>query len=97
MLDFVFITVGLLFLVPLLISAMGQRKRTLTGALPCAVEIAKVHGWVSPGRLMTQANLKEKDAKDTLVEACRQGLLFQAGDGRYYLKQTSVNSDVSNE
>ena len=37
------------------------------------------------------ANITEKDAKDALVEASRQGLLFQAEDGRYYPKQeTSV-------
>jgi hypothetical protein len=96
MLDFIFIIAGLLLLVPLLVSAMGQRKKTLANALPRAVEIAKVHGWVSPGRLMTQADMTEKDARATLVEACRRGLLFQAEDGRYYVKQTPVNSDVSN-
>jgi hypothetical protein len=96
MLDFVFVTLGLLCLVPLLISAMGQRKKTLTGALPRAVEIATVHGFVSPGRLMTQANMTEKDAKATLVEACRRGLLFQAEDGRYYVKKTSLSKEVSN-
>jgi hypothetical protein len=37
------------------------------------------------------ANITEKDAKDALVEASRQGQLFQAEDGRYYPKQeTSV-------
>ena len=37
------------------------------------------------------ANITEKDSKDALVEASRQGLLFQAEDGRYYPKQeTSV-------
>jgi hypothetical protein len=42
MLDFIFIIAGLLLLVPLLVSAMGQRKKTLANALPRAVEIAKV-------------------------------------------------------
>ncbi len=96
MVDFVFVIAGLLCLVPLFILAKGQRKQVLLGALPRAVEIAASHGWVSPGRLMTYANLTEKDARAALAEACRRGLLFQAEDGRYYVKQTSLNSEVSN-
>jgi hypothetical protein len=96
MLDFAFIIAGLLLLVPLLFSAKAQRKQTLAGALPRAIQIATVHGWVSPGRLMTQEDMTEKDARATLVEACRRGFLFQAEDGRYYVKQTSVDSEVSN-
>jgi hypothetical protein len=89
--DFVFIVAGLLLLIPLLSLAKAQRKKILVSAVPHAVEIAKIHGWVSVGRLMTQANITEKDAKDALVEASRQGLLSQAEDGRYYPKQeTSV-------
>jgi hypothetical protein len=89
--DFVFIVAGLLLLIPLLSLAKAQRKKILAWAVPLAVEIAKIHGWVSVGRLMTQANITEKDAKDALVEASRQGQLFQAEDGRYYPKQeTSV-------
>ena len=91
MLDFVFVIIGLLLLIPLLSRAKAQRKNTLASAVPRAVGIAKAHGWVSAGRLMTQANITEKDAKDALLEASRQALLFQAEDGRYYLKQeTSV-------
>jgi hypothetical protein len=97
MLDFVFVILGLLLLVPLLSTAKAQRKKILAGALPRAVEIATFHGWVSPGRLMTQENMTERDAKAALVEACRQGLLFQAEDGRFYLKQASLNSEVSNQ
>jgi hypothetical protein len=89
MLDIVFIFVGLLLLVPLLSLAKAQRKRTLARAIPRAVEIAITHGWVSAGRLMALANISEKDAKDALVEASRDGLLFQADDGRYYPKQES--------
>jgi H+/gluconate symporter-like permease len=89
MLDFLFVIVGLLLLVPLLSLAKSQRKNTLASAVPRAVEIAKFHGWVSPGRLMAQANITEKDAKDALAEACRQGLLAKAEDGRYYVKVTS--------
>ena len=96
MLDFAFIIAGLLLLVPLLFWAQAQRKQTLAGALPRAVEIAKVHGWVSPGRLMTHANMSEKDARATLMEACRRGLLFRADDGRYYVKQKSLSSELSN-
>jgi hypothetical protein len=89
MLDIVFIFVGLLLLVPLLSLAKAQRKRTLARAIPRAVEIAITHGWASAGRLMALANISEKDAKDALVEASRDGLLFQADDGRYYPKQES--------
>lgn len=96
LMDFIFVVIGLLLLVPLVFAAKAQRKRDLAGALPRAVEIATCHGWVSPGRLMTQENMSERDAKDALAEACRQGLLFRAEDGRYYVKPTSVNSDVSN-
>ena len=97
MLDFVVVILGLLLLVPLLSTAKAQRKKILAGALPRAVEIATFHGWVSPGRLMTQENMTEGGAKAALVEACRQGLLFQAEDGRFYLKQASLNSEVSNQ
>ena len=89
LLDFAFIFIGLLFLVPLLSLAKAQRKRTLARAVPRAVEIAKIHGWVSVGRLMAHANVSEEDAKDALVEASRDGRLFQADDGRYYPKQES--------
>jgi hypothetical protein len=75
--DFVFIIAGLLFLIPLLSLAKAQRKKILAWAVPRAVEIAKIHGWVSAGRLMTQANITEKDAKDALVEASRQGCYFK--------------------
>jgi hypothetical protein len=88
-LDFAFIFIGLLFLVPLLSLAKAQRKKTLAQVIPRAVETAKFHGWVSAGRLMALASISEKDAKDALVEASHQGLLFQADDGRYYPKQES--------
>jgi hypothetical protein len=94
MLDLSFIVAGLMLLVPILSLAKVQRKKTLARALPRAVEIAKFHGWVSPGRLMAQADVTEKDARAALAEACRQGLLFQAEDGRYYVKGTSAGSDV---
>jgi hypothetical protein len=87
LLDFVFIFIGLVFLIPLLSLAKAQRKRALAAAVARAVEIAKVHGWVSAGRLMAQVNITEKDAKEALAEASREGLFFQAEDGRYYLKQ----------
>lgn len=91
LLDFAFIVLGLLLLVPLLSLAKAQRKRTLARAIARAVEIAKIHGWVSAGRLMAQIKITEKDAKAALAEARRAGLFFQAEDGRFYLKpQTSV-------
>lgn len=96
MLDVVFIFAGLLLFTLLINLARKQRKQTLAGALPCAVEIAASHGWVTPGRLMTHANLTERDANDALVEACRRGLLFQDQDGRYYVKHATLNSGVSN-
>ncbi len=91
LLDFAFIFVGLLLLVPLLSLAKAQRKKTLARAVLRAVEIAKSHGWVSAGRLMALANISEKDAKVALAEASRKGLLCQAEDGRFFPKQeTSV-------
>jgi hypothetical protein len=92
--DFALVIIGLLLLIPLLNLAKALRKNSLASAIPRAVEIAKSYGWVSPGRLMAQANITEKDAKDALAEACRQGLLAQGDDGRYYLKQASINSDI---
>jgi hypothetical protein len=86
LIDFAFIFLGLLFLIPLLSLAKAQRKKSLARAVPRAVEIARTHGWVSAGRLMALANISEKDAKDALAEASREGLFFQAEDGRYYLK-----------
>jgi hypothetical protein len=91
--DFLFILVGLLLLIPLFSLAKAQRKTTLAGAVPLAVEIAKVHSWVSKGRLMTHANITEQDAKAALEEACQRGLLAPGGDGRYHVKQTVINSD----
>ena len=52
---------------------MALRRNKLAWAVPRADEIAKIHGWVSAGRLMAQANISEKDAKDALVEASRVG------------------------
>jgi hypothetical protein len=90
-LDFAFIFLGLLFSLPLLSLARAQRKRTLAVAAARAVEIARIHGWVSAGRLMVQVYITEKDANEALAEANREGLLFQAEDGRYYPKQeTSI-------
>jgi len=86
-LDFAFIFLGLLFSLPLLSLARVQRKRTLAVAIARAVEIAKIHGWVSEGRLMVQVYIAERDAKEALAEASREGLLLQAEGGRYYLKQ----------
>jgi predicted transcriptional regulator len=86
-LDFAFVFLGLLLSLPLLSLARAQRKRTLAAAVARALEIAKIHGWVSAGRLMVQVNITERDAKEALAEASREGLLFQAEDGRYYPKQ----------
>lgn len=90
LLDITFIFIGLLFLLPLLSLARAQRKRTLERAVARAVEIAEFHGWVSAGRLMAQIKITEKDAKEALAEASREGLLFQAEDGRYYLKRATA-------
>ncbi|HET6377543.1 MAG TPA: hypothetical protein VFG05_04460 [Methylocella sp.] len=84
--DLLFIIAGLLLLIPVLSMVKAQRRKMLAFALPRALEIAKSHGWVSAGRLMAQANMSEADAKAALAEACRQGLLVQAEDGRYYAK-----------
>jgi hypothetical protein len=86
-LNFVIAIIALLFLLPLLFAVAAQQKKMLAWAIPRAVEIARFQGWVSPHRLMTQAHMTKKDAQYTLVEACKQGLLFQAVNGRYYIKQ----------
>lgn len=95
MLDFLFITAGLLCLVPLLISAMRLRKHSVAGAVSRAVEIAASHGFVTPGRLMTYGNVSEQDAKAALADACRRGLLFQLEDQRYYLSQPSLTAGAA--
>lgn len=92
LIDFVFILVGLLLLIPLLSLAKTQKRNILARAVPRAVEIAKVHGWVSAGRLMAQADITEKDAEAALAEACRQGLLSKGEDGRYYALQAPART-----
>ncbi|HXW72024.1 MAG TPA: hypothetical protein VEK34_11370 [Methylocella sp.] len=91
MVDLIFVVAGLLCLAPLVALAMRQRRKTVTAALPLAVDIASLHGFVSPGRLMARANISEKDAKEALAEACRQGLLSRGEDGRYFMKQPSID------
>jgi hypothetical protein len=51
-----------------------------------AVEIAEHEGWVSPYRLMIQAQLS-KSMPVVPQNACKQGLLFQAVNGRYCLPE----------
>ena len=75
--DFVFIVAGLLLLIPLLSLAKAQRKKILAWAVPLAVEIAKIHGWVSASRLMTQANITEKDEKTPWLKQAARGCYFK--------------------
>lgn len=95
MLDWTFILLGFLFLVPLLFSVRRQGRQNMALALPRAVQIAKGHGWVSPGRLMAQENLSEKEARAALMAACRQGLLFRGEDGRFYPQPLPKGIDAS--
>jgi|GEM_PF-1413940 hypothetical protein len=82
--DFLFVLIGLVLFIPLFSLARRQRSNVLASAVPRAAEIARVHGWVSAGRLMAQAGISEKDARAALAEACRRGLLAQGENGRFY-------------
>ncbi|HTV31725.1 MAG TPA: hypothetical protein VME69_01265 [Methylocella sp.] len=95
MLDWTFILVGLSLLALLRSSALRFGRQNIARAVPHAVKIARDHGFVSPGRLMTQNNLSEKDARAVLIEACRRGLLFQTQDGRFYAKPLPPDAKVS--
>jgi hypothetical protein len=86
----ILLLVFLLIMLPVIfVSARRTDRRLKEWAVPRAAEIAKWQGWVSPHRLMTQAHLKKSDAQSVLLDACRQGLLHQAVNGRYYLKGTA--------
>ena len=86
MFDWMFILFGLSLLALLLLAARRFKRQNIARALHRAVKIARDHGFVSPGRLMTQENLNKKGARAALKEACRLGLLLQAQDGRFYSK-----------
>lgn len=76
-----------LFFITIAISGSSkQRKELLEWAIPRAVNIARAQGWVSPHRLTTQLNLTKSDAQLVLSNACQQNLLYQAVNGRYYIK-----------
>jgi len=82
-----------LILVPFILIAAAKQRRHLAKqrrhlkewGVPSAVEIAGYQEWVSPYRLMNQAHLTKTDAQFLLREACKQGLLYQVVNGRYYL------------
>lgn len=78
------IVIAVLVGIPLLLWAAAQQDRLKKWGVPRAVEIARYQGWVSPHRLMNQAHLTKSDAQMVLIEACKQGLLYQAVNGRYY-------------
>jgi hypothetical protein len=93
-----FIIIALLILLQLTSAAEAKRREMLSSAVPRAVEIAKLQGWVSPRRLMAQASLKKRAARRVLLEACRQGRLYRAVNGRFYVNQvysTSHNSIIA--
>jgi hypothetical protein len=77
---------GLVIAIPLLCAAGAAQRRLKQWGVPRAVEIARHQGWVSPYRLMNQAHRTKNDAQLVLLEACRQGHLYQAVNGRYYLR-----------
>ena len=62
-----------------------SESRIKETGVPLAVEIARSKGWVSPYRLMAQAEMKKAQAEIILRAACKQGLLQRRSDGRYYL------------
>jgi hypothetical protein len=63
-----------------------RQEEFIAWAVPRAEEIARHQGWVSPHRLINQAHMTRSDAQTTLREACNRGILFQAVNGRYYIK-----------
>ena len=95
MLDWTFVLVGLLLLASLLFSVRRLSRQNMALVLPRAVRIAKCDGWVSPGRLMAQENLSEKEARAALMAACRQGLLVRGEDGRFYPQPLPKGMDAS--
>jgi hypothetical protein len=91
--DIMTVALFLLFIVVMpfiFIAASAQRRRLKEWGVPRAVEIAQYQGWVSPYRLMNQAHLTKTDAQFLLREACKQGLLYQAVNGRYYIGPPSA-------
>lgn len=74
-----------LFVIVVIPAVIITTHRDINRGLNRAVEIAQHQGWVSPHRLITQAGVKNADAQLILSRACKQGVLFQAVDGRYYL------------
>jgi hypothetical protein len=67
-------------------SAIPRRQRRLKDwGDRRATEIARHQKWVSPYRLMNQAHLTKSDAQFVLRESCKEGHLYQAVNGRYYI------------
>jgi hypothetical protein len=81
----VLFVIGLIALIPLAAAFSRQQRRLKEWGVPRAVEIARHQGWVSPYRLMNQAHLTKNDAQLVLRAACKQGHLYQAVNGRYYI------------
>ncbi len=77
--------IGLIILIPCAVAFNRAQRRLKEWGVPRAVEIARYQGWVSPYRLMNQAHLTKNDAQLVLREACKQGYLYQAVNGRYYI------------
>jgi hypothetical protein len=76
-------------------AANTKRREILNWAVPLAVQIAQGDGWVSPHRLTTRLHLTKSDAAMVLSNACAQGLLYQAVNGRYYPNPNVIDySDV---
>ncbi|HUI20908.1 MAG TPA: hypothetical protein VLZ74_07670 [Methylocella sp.] len=87
------IIIGFLVVVQATLAEKVKRQKLLEWAIPRAIEIAELQGWVSSNQLMMRADLKKTYARLALTEACRQGHLYQAVDGRFYIKEVYVNSD----
>src|ERR1700693_1393409 len=90
--------IGTVLIVLFFYSAFGlsrAERRLKEAGVPLAVEIARVKGWVSPYRLMAQAQMKKAQAEIILRAACKQGLLERRTDGRYYLPQQRSTRSVS--
>jgi hypothetical protein len=81
---------GLIYLciaVPKRFAALGKaRQEFLDWAVLKAAEIATHQQWVSPYRLINQMNMTKSDAQEILRIACARGVLYQAVNGRFYVK-----------
>jgi hypothetical protein len=80
------VTIGLCLTAPEVINlARRSRGRLLSRRVRNCVAIARERQGVSPERLKQEARTAPWLARLILEEACRQGDLYEAPDGQYYV------------